>query len=146
MAFSSGNSSAVSPAPNVTPLIDILLVLLIIFMVIVPIAPHGLPSLIPQAEQRSEPSQSQASLTIRVIASGERARPVLYRIEGLDGRELEGRRLDLAGIERALVQHPSRPALWISGDASLQYGSVVELLARARSAGYRTIGLLPRGQ
>src|SRR5215210_8488859 len=57
----------VSPAVNVTPLIDILLVLLIIFMVITPLKPARFKTLIPQPPpENSEIRKSPLTLVVEV--------------------------------------------------------------------------------
>ena len=57
---------------NMTPMIDILLVLIIVFMVITPMAPTGLPTLVPQPappSPRGRPPADDIVLTVRADGS-----------------------------------------------------------------------------
>ena len=138
MAFSS-SSSALSATPNVTPLIDVLLVLLIIFMVIVPIAPHGLESLLPQpspALQAVEPSP----LRLEILSPGRPDLRALYRLNGRDVTLPE-----LRTLLRRAQSGSSQRSIFISGDPKLDYEPVVAAVSEAHLAGFRSIGLLTRG-
>jgi biopolymer transport protein TolR len=135
MAFST-SSSSLSAAPNVTPLIDVLLVLLIIFMVIVPVAPHGLESLIPTPADSAKPQASLPPLTIQVLP-GTNGEHLAYMLNGQKRSAAELRnnlRLSSAGSS-------FRP-VFVKGDPRVDYGAVAAVVAEATSAGYSTIGLL----
>jgi len=58
--------------PNIVPLIDVLLVLIIIFMVITPMAPTGLPTLVPQPpppQSKPEPPDPH-TIVVQVMPGG----------------------------------------------------------------------------
>lgn len=136
MSMTSGSSSReLRTDINVTPLIDILLVLLIIFMVIQPIALQGLDTLVPQPSRSPDrPDQSQA---IVVQLLGDRDHGVTYKINEttLDKRELEPK---LA----AIFATRNNKAMFIKGDADLDFSQIAEVIDYGHQAGVDNIGII----
>jgi biopolymer transport protein ExbD len=133
MAFSTGYSASLpSSEINVTPLIDVLLVLLIIFMVIVPVTPRGLSSQIPQLRAAAS---DEGPVSVRVVA-GRAAGELRYE---LDGRTIARTEL-AAGMRQRLAMLPGR-GVFVAASPQVEYQTVVEIVAEAKSAGAVSVGL-----
>ena len=122
--------SALSPEPNVTPMIDVLLVLLIIFMFLVAMnQPRRIDLQLP--EPAAEPSESAApSIVLEVFPGGGYAvnrAPV--------AREALGPHL------RALYADRPQKILFVQGDPRTRYQEVFEAMDVARGAGVHVIAL-----
>jgi len=120
---------------NVTPLVDVMLVLLVIFMVTAPILQQGVAVDLPE------------------VAAGPldgKAPPVIVSLTREGRIYLAGSALSLGELERELArlaQESPRRQLLVRADESVPYGDVVAVMARARSAGIRRVGMvtaLPR--
>ncbi len=115
-------------AINITSLVDVTMLLLLIFMLVAPVLNQGIELELPEASTAaSEPEQG---LKIALGPDGE----IL-----LDGRPILPRALDQELRDRA-ESDPSLPVL-IEGDHRLQYGSVLDVLDRARLAGLTRVSL-----
>lgn len=140
MAFSS-SSSSVSAAPNVTPLIDVLLVLLIIFMVIVPVSPRGLGAALPQPSPASARQEIKPLILDVLPGEGAMNPRVHYR---LNARELNAGELDTA-LRTAAMESFAQP-VFVRGDHRLDYQAIAAVIGLARRAGFSSVGLLPMGR
>jgi biopolymer transport protein ExbD/biopolymer transport protein TolR len=135
MSMTSGSSRELRTEINVTPLIDILLVLLIIFMVIQPIATQGLDALVPQPPK--SPARSEQPQAIVVQLLGDPDHGVTYKINetALNKREIESK---LAEIFAAR----NDKAMFIKGDADLDFSLVAEVIDYGHQAGVDNIGII----
>jgi biopolymer transport protein TolR len=142
MAFSTNGSSGgngLSSEINVTPLIDVLLVLLIIFMVIVPVAPHGLKSVLPSAHASATSEPSEVPILVQVEQGASSARYLV------DGAAVETAQLAPRLLE--LMSHRAARQMLLRADAGLDFGSVAIAINAGKAAGAESIGLMtPRVQ
>ena len=115
---------------NVTPFVDVMLVLLIVFMVTAPLLSAGVPVNLPEANAKPLAIDKE---------------PVAVTIDG-DGRvfikepevpldELVSKLSDAVGAN--LDQR-----IYIRGDRSVSYGTIMRVMGDINGAGFRNIGLV----
>jgi biopolymer transport protein TolR len=118
---------------NVTPMIDVLLVLIVIFMVITPIAPTGLPALVPQAappiEARVAPPSHE--ILISVTAAGVQLNQEAVPIERLHARLV------------ALFANGGNQVIFLRGEKQLEFRRITEVIDIAKGAGVNRIAFMP---
>ncbi len=115
---------------NVTPFVDVMLVLLIIFMVAAPLLTVGVPIDLPETEARSLSSETQP-ITISVNDAGQ-----IY---------LQETEIALGEIVPKLEQIAKTgydERIYVRGDRTADYGTVMKVMARISSAGYGNLGLV----
>jgi biopolymer transport protein TolR len=115
---------------NVTPLVDVMLVLLIIFMVSAPMMQQGVPLNLPKADAAPTPSEEN-EITISVQSD---RRIFLGEVE-TDAKSLE------AQLRQMRANDPGRK-VFLRADESVNYGTVVRVLASAERAGVSDLGML----
>ena len=140
MGGGGGKGGAMSEI-NVTPMIDVLLVLLIIFMVIVPVAPHGLNTLVPQPpKNKDQEPNNDTTIVVQVLANG----------SGEPSYKINEDTFAKSQIEPKLVQIFStrnQKTMFVKGDADVDYGKVAEVIDMGHQAEVDNIGLItPRIQ
>jgi biopolymer transport protein TolR len=135
MSMTSGSSRELRTEINVTPLIDILLVLLIIFMVIQPSTLQGLDALVPQPSRSPDRADQPQAIVVQIL--GDRDHGVTYKINQitLGKRELEPK---LA----AIFATRNNKAMFIQGDADLDFSQIAEIIDYGRQAGVDNIGII----
>jgi biopolymer transport protein ExbD/biopolymer transport protein TolR len=137
MGGGGGTDKAVSDI-NVTPLIDVLLVLLIIFMVIVPIAPHGLNTLIPQPpkDKSNPPPDNDRTIVVQVLGDGSGGH-VSYKINDDDFAKtaLEAKLAEIFSTR-------SEKVMFVKGTKDVDYGKVAEVIDMGHQADVDNIGLI----
>lgn len=123
-----GNGGALSDI-NVTPFVDVVLVLLIIFMVTAPLLVRSLEVNLPTARMRSAEATERIIVTVdsegRTFVGETAVNPVLL-----------GDRL------REIVEFRGAREGYLQGDASLQYGQVIEVIDTMKRAGFDRVGLV----
>jgi biopolymer transport protein TolR len=134
MGMDVGASKGVKAAPNIVPLIDILLVLLIIFMVIQPRIPNGLDALVPQPNPNQEKQQDQPD--IRTVVVSVDATGALKINQDDVQKEYLGARLEDIFKTRA------DRTMFVRGDKNVNFGAVAEVIDIAKGAGIDKIGLI----
>ena len=119
-------------APDMTPFIDVLLVLIIIFMVITPLTPMGLNAALPgdQSDNRAD-----AAVFNTAVVSVHRNGVLELNKETVAIEDVRQR------FERAF-QNAARPALFVRGDADLEFRDVARVIDIARGAGIFRVALL----
>lgn len=115
---------------NVTPLVDVMLVLLIIFMVAAPLLTVGVPLDLP--ETRAEPLQGEKE-------------PLTISVDG-DGRiflqETEVELDTLVPKLEAITQEGYDERIYVRGDRTVDYGTVMRVMGSLSAAGFKRIGLV----
>jgi biopolymer transport protein ExbD len=115
---------------NVVPLVDVMLVLLIIFMITAPLMAHRVKVDLPKADAgRSE--QPAGTITIALQSTG----AVFWNDEAITEGEL------LARL-RVEARRQPQPDLHLRGDRTTQYRDVMRVMAAAKTAGMKQVGLI----
>lgn len=115
---------------NVTPFVDVMLVLLIVFMVAAPLLTVGVPIDLPQTS--SQPLQEDDEpLTVTVNAEGE----VYLQETVVELPELSARLL-------AIAEGGYDERVYVRGDRSVDYGTIMNVMGTLSSAGFRRIGMV----
>jgi biopolymer transport protein TolR len=115
---------------NVTPMVDMMLVLLIIFMVAAPLLTSGVPIDLPQTAAKAMSIESKPIIVT--------VRPDGALFLGED--EIDPTML-LASINAASAGNLEQ-RLYIRGDATADYGLVMDVMGTLSTAGYAHIGLI----
>ena len=143
MAFqthrSSGNSRGRTRTPpmseiNVTPMVDVMLVLLIIFMVTAPLLTGGVQIDLPKTKAKILQGQDEP-LAITIDAQGQ-----VY---------LQDTEIDIEGLVprlRAITDNNPDVRIFVRGDASVNYGRVMEVMGTVNAAGYKKVALVTQQQ
>jgi biopolymer transport protein TolR len=115
---------------NVTPLVDVMLVLLIVFMVAAPMMTVGVAVDLPQTQARELNSQTQP-ITVAVTPEGQ-----IYVGEDVVAEA------DLIPTVTALAVNGTEERIFLRGDTSANYGSVMRVMGILSGAGFSKIGLI----
>ena len=117
---------------NVTPMVDVMLVLLIIFMVSAPLLTVGVPIDLPQTQAKSL-DQDKEPLTISVDDKG--AVYLQNSAVALD---------DLLPKLQAIAEARggSDARIYVRGDKSVNYGSMMKIMGRLSAAGFHRVALV----
>src|SRR5207248_11705042 len=117
---------------NVTPMVDVMLVLLIIFMVSAPLLRVGVPIELPQSKAASL-DQDKEPLAISVNVKGQ----VFLQDSEIKIEELAPK---LKAITEARGGNEER--IYVRGDRSVDYGTVMKVMGRLSAAGFRRVALV----
>jgi biopolymer transport protein TolR len=115
---------------NVTPFVDVMLVLLIIFMVAAPLLTVGVPIDLPETQAKALNSETQP-ITVSVNQEGQ-----------IFLQETEIPIEEVVPKLQAIAQTGYNERIYVRGDRSADYGTVMRVMARISSAGYRNLGLV----
>ena len=115
---------------NITPMVDVMLVLLIVFMVAAPLMTMGVPVDLPQTRAQSMPPKSRP-ITITVQPDG--ALSIDDAPQTLD---------TLVAAVAELAVEGTDERLYVRGDTTTSYGTVMAVMGELAAAGYARIGLV----
>lgn len=115
---------------NVTPFVDVTLVLLIIFMVAAPLLTVGVPVDLPKTDAKSLPNE-QEPVSITILNNGQ----IYLQQDAVSAAEVLPRL-------NAITKNDFERRIFIRGDATSQYGIVMQVMANINAAGYRNLGLV----
>ena len=115
---------------NVTPFVDVMLVLLIIFMVAAPLLTVGVPIDLPETQAKALNSDTQP-ITISVNEGGQ-----IYL------QETEIPLDELVAKLGAIAKAGYEERIYVRGDRTTDYDTVMKVMARIQAAGYTKIGLV----
>ncbi|MBO6837389.1 MAG: protein TolR [Alphaproteobacteria bacterium] len=117
---------------NVTPFVDVMLVLLIVFMVTAPLLSVGVPVDLPKTEAATL-NDSDEPLIVTVNKDGD----VFLDEEPTDLPRL---------VATLVATHGANPDIrvFVRGDASIQYGRVMEVMGQISAAGFKKVALLAK--
>ncbi len=119
---------------NVTPLVDVMLVLLIVFMVAAPLMTMGVPVDLPQTRAQAMPVKAKP-ITVTVTPDG--AISIDNQPVTLDA---------LVPVVQSLATEGTDERLYVRGDATAQYGMVMQVMGALSGAGFDKIGLITEQQ
>ena len=124
-----GRKTRIRAEINLTPLIDVMTSLLAIFMITAPLLTSGIPLNLPKGDGKQIEGQDK-TLDISIDAKGQ-----IYI--GTDKVEKVGL---IKKIQAIVAENPAI-GMVISGDKDSAYGTVIEVMALLRSAGFTQVGL-----
>ncbi len=115
---------------NVTPMVDVMLVLLIIFMVAAPMLTVGVPIELPKTQAKALNSEQQP-ITISVNAQGQ-----VYI------NETEIAVDEVVPKLEQIAKTGYQERIFVKGDRTADYGTVMQVMGRINAAGFKNIGLV----
>ena len=117
---------------NVTPFIDVMLVLLIIFMVSAPLLTVGVPIDLPQSQAKSL-EQDKEPLTISVNDKGQ----IFLQNSEIGADDLIPKMQAVAEARGGFDER-----IYVRGDKTVVYGTVMQVMGRLSSAGFKRVALV----
>ena len=118
---------------NVTPFVDVMLVLLIVFMVSAPLLTVGVPIDLPQTQASSLDQADKEPLAISVNTKGQ----IFLQNTEIELDELVPK---LQAIAQARGGSDER--IYVRGDKTVNYGTVMKVMGRLSAAGFRRVALV----
>ncbi|UJQ94056.1 protein TolR [Mariluticola halotolerans] len=115
---------------NVTPMVDVMLVLLIVFMVAAPLLTVGVPIDLPETQAKSLNTEAKP-ITVSVTPEGQ-----VYLLEDVVPVE------ELVARINEIAVNGTDERIYVRGDASAGYGTVMQVMGALSGAGYSKIGLI----
>ena len=115
---------------NVTPFVDVMLVLLIIFMVAAPLMTVGVPVDLPETQAKEMNAQTEP-ITVSINNEGR-----------VFIQETEVAMDDIIPRLEAIAKTGYEERIFVRGDQASDYGTVLRVMGRLNSAGFKNIGLV----
>ena len=115
---------------NVTPMVDVMLVLLIIFMVSAPLLTVGVPIDLPETQAKALNSETQP-ITVSINNKGQ----VFLQETEIPVEEVVAK---LQAISKTGYDE----RIYVRGDKDADYGTVMKVMGRLSSAGFRRVALV----
>ncbi|MBE9604368.1 protein TolR [Acetobacteraceae bacterium H6797] len=125
---------------NVTPMVDVMLVLLIIFMVAAPMMTSGVPVDLPKTNAAPLNQDQQEPLTISIAPDGK----IYLQDTEVAKEELVPKLQAIAGAQAqgAQATAPEQRRIFVRGDRTVPYGTIMEVMGTVSSAGFTRVALL----
>ncbi len=115
---------------NMTPFIDVMLVLLIVFMVAAPMLTVGVPIELPKTAAKPMQDETQP-VTISIKPNGD-----IFLMETKIGPD------EIVPRLQAIVKNGADERIFIRGDKSIDYGTMMRIMGQVSGAGFKRIGLV----
>ena len=115
---------------NVTPMVDVMLVLLIVFMVTAPMLTSGVNVDLPKTEAKQLDADSKP-ITVTIRADGN----IYLQDDQVDPAALVARLT-------AMAQNDMTHRIFVRGDKSIPYGTVMSVMASIAGGGFTKVALL----
>jgi biopolymer transport protein TolR len=115
---------------NVTPLVDVMLVLLIVFMVTAPMMTSGVNVDLPKTDAKPLNTDTKP-LTVSINADGK----TYFQDEPVELADLDGKLKAVAGDEMDR-------RIFVRGDKTIPYGTVMQVMATIAQGGFTKVALL----
>jgi biopolymer transport protein TolR len=115
---------------NVTPLVDVMLVLLIVFMVTAPLLTAGVPIDLPESQAQPLALEKEP-ITVTVDPEGR----IFVKEEevALDQLVSKLNQIAVSGLDERI---------YVRGDRTASYGTIMQVMGTINGAGFRRIGLV----
>ena len=120
---------------NVTPFVDVMLVLLIIFMVTAPMLTSGVPLDLAESKGSQQLQANKEPITLSVDKSGK-----------VFIQETEIKLDEIAPKLRAIAKSGYDEQIFIRGDKGIDYGTVMRVMGRVKSAGFTKVSLVTEAE
>jgi len=127
---------------NVVPYIDVTLVLLIIFMITTPMLQTGVEVDLPKAESANveQKEGGKPPIVISIKKDGKH----YINVDGVTDEPVDPEEIN-ARVE-AVLSSNKNPQVLINADKSVDYGSVVTVMASLKNAGIPNVGLMTKSE
>ena len=132
MGMSAGGSGGIQAAPNVTPMIDVMLVILIIFMVVTPALLAGFNAVPPQGVNLKDHPQEETDQVLGIDSDGQyylNKKPIRYE--------------DIPAAVGAIFKtERDEYVAYIKAHKEVEYEKVLDLMDIAAKNGVRMVGMI----
>lgn len=134
MGMSVGGHGGLNNEPNVVPMIDVLLVLLIIFMVMQPMTRKAMDLQLPDPTPAVVAANAVSNQIVLEVLPGDQ---FAINKEPVTGANLAAR------LRQIYDPRPDK-IMFVKGDPTVKYQSVIFAMDQARGAGVKVIGVTPK--
>ena len=119
---------------NVTPFVDVMLVLLIVFMVTAPLLTVGVPIELPETKgQQLQTNKEPVTISVD-------------RVGKVFIQETEIKLEEIGAKLQAIAKSGYDEQIFIRGDRGIDYGTVMRVMGRVKSAGFTKVSLVTESE